>query len=315
MKSILNTFPLKIIAGAFLIVSTSFHMFAQNNQPSFSIGVETSLAPLAEGWIQKYTQFNPGVTIILKEKSETGPQADVRLFKHYDDNFPKNEIEITIKIGQLPILPVINQNNRHFSREQRRGISTSKLNEIFFSELFDWLNEDKDKKEPEYAVYTPMPQSLTAEAFSEFYNKQSTDLKGVYVSGGHEHLLSAILQDPDAISYILSSHIFDFETRKPIEGLKVLPVDLNNNGRLDKNEQIFDNLDLILQYFEETQNPVIPSVNISLALSSENLTNPEINNFLKWIKSDGQDINQQLGFISDRNMIHELLYSNINEPF
>jgi phosphate transport system substrate-binding protein len=132
-------------------------------------------------------------------------------------------------------------------------------------------------------------------------------LKGIYVSGDDSHILSALLQDPAGITYSKLSLIYDTETREPISGIRILPVDLNNNGRLDKNELIYENLDQVIQFTGNSRKPLLPTIQIILATEKENLANSDINHFLNWVIGEGQKVNTQLGYFSHGEITPEEL--------
>lgn len=268
---------------------------AQDQDQSFIIETGKSLMPLAEGWIKQYGKINHGISIGLVETIDGETSAEIRLFEHFHDEIAGlSANEKIINVGQVTILPVINENNPHFSRELRRGVGHARINDIFFNEEIDWLSDDEKSDEPEYEVYTPMPRSPAAKAFANFFGKLPDDLKGIYVSGEDTHLLSALLRDPAGIGYSKLSLIYDPLTREPVEGIRILPVDLNDNGRLDNNELIYDNLDQVIKYTGQTGEPSLPAIQISFATRKN--SGPLIENFIAWVKNEGQNVNVQLGF-------------------
>ena len=297
-------FKAAVIAA--LIFTTGWPLSARDQKNLINIQVEKSLIPLAEGWINNFIQSNPGFRINLVDQNNSETPV-LRIFESHVDNPESGDKEVVYLVGQQAILPVINEQNPHFSRELKRGIRQNQLKEIFFNEESDWLFEEEKKKEPEYEIYTPVPHTSVAEAFAGFLNKPSSELKGIFVSGDDSHILSAILQDPSGITYSRMSLIYNPQTREPISGIKILPVDLNNNGRLDKNELIFDNLDQLIQITGNSRNPLLPTLQILLATQKENLTNPDISHFINWILGEGQKTNTQLGYFKHREINPEEL--------
>jgi phosphate transport system substrate-binding protein len=295
-----NTFSIGLIRiGVFasFFFSTTLQLSAIDQKNQINIQVEKSLTPLAQGWINDFIKSNPEFKINMVDQDNNETQV-LRLFERNNEGHDSNENNVAYLVGQQAILPVINEHNPYFSRELKRGIRQNQLKEIFFNEETDWLFDRVEKKEPDYEIYTPVPQSSSAEAFSGFFNKPSSDLKGIYVSGNDSHILSALLQDPAGITYSKLSLIYDPETREPISGIRILPVDLNNNGRLDKNELIYENLDQVIQITGNSRKPLLPTIQIILATQKENLSNPDINHFLNWVISEGQKVNTQLGYYS-----------------
>jgi phosphate transport system substrate-binding protein len=305
-RNTLSTGLITIGVFASLFFSTTLQLSAIDQKNQINIRVEKSLTPLAQGWINEFTKINPQYKINLINEGSDESTA-LKLFEHYGESHNSNANKVAYLVGQQAILPVINDQNPYFAKELKRGVRQNQLKEIFFNEETEWLFEQEEMKEPEYEIYTPVPQSSSAEAFSGFFNMPSSDLKGIYVSGDDSHILSALLQDPAGITYSKLSLIYDTETREPISGIRILPVDLNNNGRLDKNELIYENLDQVIQFTGNSRKPLLPTIQIILATEKENLANSDINHFLNWVIGEGQKVNTQLGYFSHGEITPEEL--------
>jgi phosphate transport system substrate-binding protein len=296
-----NTFSAGLFKSAVIaafIFSTGWQLSARDQKNQINIHVEKSLTPLAERWISDFMKSNPGFNINLVDQNNSEPQV-LRIFESHEAGPFSNENEVVYLVGQQAILPIINEQNPYFSRELKRGIRQNQLKEIFFNTESDGLFEEEIKKEPDYEIYTPVPHSSSAEAFAEFFDKPSSELKGIFVSGDDSHILSAILQDPAGITYTKMSLVYNPDTREPITGIRVLPVDLNNNGRLDKSELVFDNLDQLIQYTGNSRNPMLPTLQILLSTHKENLENPDISHFINWTIGEGQKTNTHLGYFKN----------------
>jgi phosphate transport system substrate-binding protein len=302
IKSIkINILSTSILVVILLLLSGP-RISAQVHEKSFIIQTEKSLMPLAEGWIKQYGRINPGISIEVVEIVEGETSVGIRLFEHFPGEVSGLSAgEEIIHVGQTTILPVINANNPHFSRELRRGAGHDRIKDIFFNEEIDWLSEDVKTDDLEYAVYTPMPRSPVAKAFADFFGKLPDDLKGIYVSGEDAHLLSALINDPAGIGYSKLSLIYDPVTRQPVDGIRILPVDLNDNGRLDRNELIYDNLDQVIEYTGRAGEPSLPAIQISFV--TRNNSGALIEHFIDWVKNDGQNVNIQLGYNSNGNSL------------
>lgn len=291
----ISTGLFRIAVISALIFSAGWQLYACDHTNQISIRVEKSLIPLAEGWINDFVKSNPEFKIDLVDQNSSDTQ-ELRIFERNAAGQDSNENEVAYLVGQQAILPVMNEQNPYFSRELKRGIRLDQLKEIFFNEESEWLFDEGKRKNPEYEIYSPVPNSPSAEAFANYFNKSASDLKGIFVSGDDSHILSAIRHDPAGITYSRLLLIFDPETREPVSGIKVLPFDLNNNGRLDKNELIYNNLDQVIQFAGNTRKPLLPAIQIILATHKENMNHPGIHHFINWIVGDGQKINAQLGY-------------------
>ncbi|MGV8093331.1 MAG: hypothetical protein AB2L24_15835 [Mangrovibacterium sp.] len=202
-------------------------------------------------------------------------------------------------------MPVTNEKNPSFSKEFKKGIGQKGLKAIFLkADLEEGLGEEK-AKEPEYTVYTKTPQSHAAKLISNYLGKPAEDLQGVYVTGDDKYLITSVLEDTTGVTYNNLGLIYDLKKRTPIDGIKILPIDLNNNGRLDKEEQIYENLDLVLAFLENSKKASVPTDYVSFVTDTE-LSNPEIADFINWVKESGQEYNHQYGFLSNASNYNTL---------
>lgn len=296
MKTKIHLYLLIFLFCTGAILALPNLLFAKSPDRSFTIHADLSLISLAEGWIQEFRKIRPDAEVHLMDVREGVDSPKIRLFEH-SLQLPENQSgQVNLEVGQIALLPIINERNPHFVKEQKKGVRLNQLKEMFFAAYEESPSRNEPRKEPEYEVYSPVPRSATALAFSAFFERSPEDLNGIYVSGDDSHLIKALIADTAGISYGKLPMIYDPETREPLRGLKVLPLDLNNNGRLDKNEMIYGNLDQILQNTGSSGNPSFPVVRVSLSIHSDNLSNPYVYEFINWIRKEGQLVNAQHGF-------------------
>ena len=92
------------------------------------------------------------------------------------------------------------------------------------------------------------------------------------------------------------NYAYDAGTKKPIEGLSALPIDLDGNGRIDEKENFYTSRDSIMKAIADGQYPSPPARNLHL-VSGGKPKNEQVIKFLKWILTDGQKFVDQAGYI------------------
>ena len=104
-------------------------------------------------------------------------------------------------------------------------------------------------------------------------------------------------QDVNGVSYNNLGFIYDLKTRKLIDSIAIVPIDFNENGKIDANERIYGTLDNVLTYAEKTNSTklLIEEVHV---LYDQNNSNKEVAKFLKWVLISGQQFNHDFGFIN-----------------
>ena len=153
-------------------------------------------------------------------------------------------------------------------------------------------------KEP-YTIYTRLQKAGAPIAFTKFFGFEQKDIGGKAIAGSDEHLLKAILRDSTGVSYLPLTLIYDHTTGKPVNGLTVLPVDLNGNGRISDDERFYGDLASVIERIEnagpkELKN--LPVEFLHLSVDNKNAT-PEALEFLKWINQNGQEILHSFGYL------------------
>ena len=95
------------------------------------------------------------------------------------------------------------------------------------------------------------------------------------------------------------SLIFDRKEKKPVEGLTILPVDLDGNGRINDEEKFYGFLENIINQLEETPTKEINNIPIEYINLSvdKNSANPEAIKFLIWVIEHGETNLHEFGYL------------------
>jgi len=286
-----------LIAG---FIMCCLQLNAQNKDQVISITGTQFTYPLIKRWITEYTKINPELKFKLISDQENNDKADLKIIAHTPEKGEIADNKTLTRVGRFAILPITNVKNQSFTKEFKRGVKQDGLKAIFIKDGGDLNPEEKKDKAPEYTVYTKTPQSCAAKVISSYLGYPSDDLNGIYVTGDDSYLITSLLEDSTGVSYNNLGLIYDLDKRVPVKGIKILPIDLNNNGRLDKEEQIYGNLDQVITYLEDSKGNAIPTANVSF-ITDEKQSNPAITNFLSWVKAFGQEFNHQYGFLNNTN--------------
>lgn len=261
--------------------------------------------PLVEKWISEFKKQYPNVPVrILPRGSASADSGNLIINAH---KLQKEEIKTNytvINIGRYAILPVANAKNQLYVNDySKNGISPKEIKALYFQEYdaFESTEEKKDKKKKdvhEPLLYTREQKACAPTAFSNFYGLKQENLKGKGILGDDKHLINAIKQDTNGITYNVLGYIYNTNTRKVNDGIAVLPIDQNNNNKLDENENIFADLDNVISKIETGDQKQIPTdfVNISYPTQFDESTN-NLKLFVQYILTEGQKFNHQFGFL------------------
>lgn len=254
--------------------------------------------PLIGKWTSEYAKANSGVTFKFVKISAKSEPADLKLTVNSLSKSDVSADESFVNVGRIAILPVTKYDNILFAKQFRNGIKQEELKNIFLQGEGEFVidSEPEQKTEPLYTVYTQTPKSSTASVLISHFGKSDAELNGIIVTGDDKYLIESVLGDSTGVTYSNLGLIYDLNKRTPRSDIKILPIDPDNNGRLKKEELIYDNLDQLITFLESSKSKTIPTDEISFSYNAKN-KNPLVADFVNWVVLSGQQFNHQFGFL------------------
>ena len=248
--------------------------------------------PLFQKWIDEYMKENPSIHFILNSK-QPADSVDISIVSHIlapkDIKLGKTELVVSRYVQ----LPVVNSNRPDVAELQAKGFDNAHFKKVYFG---DNVNTSL-ASDAIFTVYKRKQPACASQSFANHFGSQQNDIKGIGVVGDDKDLLSAVKQDKNGISYNNLGFIYDLRTRKLVDSIAIVPIDFNENGRIDKDENIYGSLDYVIGYAEKTNNPKLLIENVHVLFNKEN-TKKEVTSFLQWVLTEGQKYNHAYGFLN-----------------
>jgi len=244
---------------------------------------------LVQKWIDDYNKVNPDVQIIIESRGSADPAKFDILAEVYEQEDEVKKNREYIHVGRYAILPVATSNSAFAKVYTEKGLNKDLINQIFFHDIFADKEKQKEIKAP-FTVYTRLQKAGAPIVFTKYFGYEQKDIKGKAIAGSDEHLLKALLRDTTGVSYLPLPLIYDQQTKKPIEGLTVLPVDINGNGKVNDEEKFYADLNTVIQKLESEDAKDIKNIPIEylhLSVDKKNAS-PQAIDFLKWVNENGQ---------------------------
>ncbi len=262
---------------------------------------------LVEKWIDDYNKVNPNVQIIVESRGSSDPLKYDILAEVYEQDEEIKKNREYLNVGRYAILPVATANSSFAKIYADKGLNTQLINQIFFHDIFADQEKQKPVKAP-FTVYTRLQKAGVPTVFSKYFGHEQKDIKGKGIAGADAHLVKALFRDSTGVTYLPLPLIYDEQTRKPIEGLTVLPVDFDGNKKVSDDEKFYDNLDAVIEHLEvvapgEVRN--IPVEYLHLSIDKQNAS-PEAVDFLKWVNENGQADLHKFGYLKPEAKRHEI---------
>lgn len=254
--------------------------------------------PLIQKWIDTYNQTNPDAQIIIESRGTNDPSKFDILAEVYEHDESTRKSRDYVHIARYAVLPVANSTSEFAKIYAEKGLNKELINQLFFDDIFADKENEQKVKAP-YTIYTRLQKAGVPTVFTNYFGYQQKDIKGKAIAGADEHLLKSVLRDSTAVTYLPLALIYDRTTRKPIDGLTVLPVDLNGNSRVSDDEKIYATLDNAVEKIEAAKAKELNNVPLGyLHLSIDKAAaNSEAVSFLRWVLEHGQDELRNFGYL------------------
>ena len=263
-----------------------------------------ALYPLAVQWANDFQALHPGVTIDVSAggagKGITDALAQVVDFGMVSRELGEAEIAngaIGFAVAKDAVVPTINANNPVLKDLLKHGVTRDQLIGLFITgKIKTWGEVVEHDNKTEVSVYTRSDACGAAETWALYLGKKQEDLLGTAVFGD-PGLAEAVQRDANAIGLNNIGFAYNIETGKPHDGLLVAPIDVNENGQIDPEEDFYATKEGVVEAIKDGRYPSPPARDLYL-VSKGIPTNPVVIEFLKYILTEGQAANEGQGYIA-----------------
>jgi phosphate transport system substrate-binding protein len=259
---------------------------------------------MAVKWAEEFQKIHPNVKIDVAAGGAGKGMADC-LAQVADIGMVSREIypaEVEkgawwVSVTKDAVVPTVHQNNPMLSVLLAKGVTRQTCADIWISgKVKTWGQVAGTNAAEEIHVYTRSDSCGAAETWANYLGGKQEDLLGVGVYGD-PGLTEAVANDTLGIGYNNINYAYDAKTKKQISGIRVLPIDINDNGRIEKEEYFYDTRDEIAQAIAAGKYPSPPARNLHF-VSKGRPQKKQVVEFLKWVLTDGQKFIPDAGYIN-----------------
>ncbi len=283
---------MKRISSVFILLLPIFSAIGQP-APVIRITGTRLVHPIFRKWIAEYTKTHPEISILVDGRIPAD-SADLLIASHILRTADLKPGQGSVVLNRYLQLPVVNSARRDAAAMQSKGFTEADFRRIYFGE------ESRPELHPEnypFVVYKREKPACASIAFANHFGGEQKDIAGKGIGGDDRDLLEAVIKDTNGISYNNLGFLYDLGTRKPMDGIAIIPLDLNANGRVDPSENIYGSLDQVIAFAEKSHNHQLPIENVHVIFSRAN-PNRELARFLQWILTEGQQYDHAFGFLT-----------------
>ena len=277
----------------------------EKSSGQISISGAFALYPMVIRWADEYKKINPGVRFDISAGG-AGKGISDALNGMVEIGMVSREIyPEEIKKGAFPIavtkdavVAVVSDLNPSLKEILTKGLKKDAANNIWITGRYTtWAQAFGAKSSSPIHIYTRSDACGAAEMWAKFFGKKQEDLLGVGVFGD-PGLAQAVKKDPLGIGFNNIGYAYDASTRQQIKGLKVVPVDLNNNGKIDSDEDFYSSMNDLIAAIASGKYPSPPSRELYFVMKGSPRNNKVVTDFIRWVLSDGQKYVNDAGYIS-----------------
>ena len=249
---------------------------------------------LTELWITEYGNKHPDFKFQLTPVGLAGLNQEMTGDHSIGFVMQQPDVSLSIEsmwmitVGREVIVAVMNDENPYLGALLQKGISPRELAKTLTGQLpKSWgplLEND---------ISVPLSMKVLDEpevklSVSKFLELDPSDIMALNVVSKDEFIAS-VANDKYAIGFCRLAMVADSEKKQFVSDLRPLPIDRNNNGRLDYNENIYENFEQFERSVWIGKYPRSLVYNV-YAVAPEFPANEHINNLLSWIVTSGQQL-------------------------
>jgi len=263
-----------------------------------------ALYPLTVKWGQEFKKLHPKVIFNISAGGAGKGMADA-LSKMVDLGMYSKEVSPEerakgawyIAVSKDAVLPTINTANPVIKKLKANGLTKQKFFDIFISgKIKTWGEATGTRSNVKLESFTRSDACGAAEMWARYLQgKKQEDLQGLGVNGD-PGVADAIRRNAGGIGYNNLNFVYDMTTRKPYEGIDVVPLDMNGNGKIDPEENFYGSLDQVMTAIRNGVYPSPPARDLYL-VSAGKPNNKVVLAFLNWILTDGQKYLSEAGYV------------------
>jgi phosphate transport system substrate-binding protein len=262
-----------------------------------------ALYPMMVRWGEEFHAQHPGVQFDISAGGAGKGMADV-LGGAVDIGMVSREIYLEEKdqgawwvaVTMDAVVPTLSSANPHLARIQAQGIPRETFEAIWMGEIKTWGEVIGDPSiADEIHVYTRSDACGAAATWAAYLGAyKQEDLQGVAVYGD-PGLATAVTEDALAIGYNNLNFAYDADTDHPVDKIQIAPIDLNENGQVDEDENFYATKPDLTAAIASGRYPAPPARDLHLVTlgAPDGLTET----FIAWVLTDGQAFVGEVGYI------------------
>jgi phosphate transport system substrate-binding protein len=271
---------------------------------TISLSGAWALYPMVVKWAEEFQKLHPEVRVDVAAGGAGKGMADclaevVDIGMVSRDIYPA-EIEKGawwVSVTKDAVVPTMNRDNPVSEELLARGVKRETFRDIWMTgKIKTWGQVAERGANDSIHVYTRSDACGAAKTWARFLEGKHEDLLGVGVYGD-PGLAEAVKRDVLGIGFNNINYAYDAKSQKQVDQIRIVPIDLNGNGVIDKDEDFYNTRDEIVRAIAAGKYPSPPARLLHL-VSQGKPQKKVVMEFIQWILTDGQGYVPESGYIS-----------------
>jgi phosphate transport system substrate-binding protein len=290
-----------LIAAGLLL--TACAPASQSSSETIAISGAFALYPMVVRWTEEYQALHPEVQFDVQAGGAGKGMSDV-LAEAVDIAMVSREVReeetaqgaFPLGVAKDAVVATVNADNPVLDSLLAVGLTPETGAAVWLSDAPPTWGELAGVADAsEIHVYTRSDAAGAAEMWALYLGGQAQeDLRGIAVQGD-PGLGEAVRQDTLGIGYNNLNFAYDANTGQPIDGLQVLPLDLNGDGQIGDGEDFYATRDDLAAAIADGRYPSPPARALYLVTRGQP-TGP-VADFIRWVLTDGQAFVDETGYV------------------
>jgi phosphate transport system substrate-binding protein len=290
-----------------LVVAVQSDACAQGQGPllkgTISISGAWALYPMVIRWSEEFRLLHPAVRFDISAGGAGKGMADVLGGLVDIGMVSRNIYEVETARGAVwfavtkdAVFPTANAANPFLDDLIANGVTRQQLQDLWIhGTIATWgqIVDRPDATDP-VTVYTRSDSCGAAQTWAEYLGYDQEDLLEIAVYGD-PGLAFAVANDLYAVGYNNLNFAYDPEAGRPVAGIVVLPIDVNEDGAISPEEGPYGSKEEAVAAVANGWYPSPPARNLNLVT----LGQPDglVKAFIEWTLAEGQAYVSEVGYI------------------
>lgn len=276
------------------------------DKTTISISGAFALYPLVVQWADEYQKTHSDVEFDIsaggagKGMSDALAGAvDIAMVSREVRDAEAEQGAVGIPVTKDAVIPTANANNPVLDQLLATGLTSERGAQVWISsEITTWGEFVGTDDTSEIHVYTRADASGAGEVWALYLGGSAQEdlSQGDNIGAPSDpEIARAVQDDPLGIGYNNLNFAYDPTTQQPIEGLVIIPIDLNGDGRITDDENFYGDKTALTTAIAEGLYPSPPAR--VLYLVTDGQPDGATADFIRWVLTDGQAFVNAAGYV------------------